>query len=149
MVISPFVSVALLSSPPPILVVTQNRGHYGSTVLVDMLHSEPLLPPCDAPIGQVEGAADSLSCASAHHTATAALTESLNNGADSPLSLWVFKLSKRLHIGKINSIRGTRGDLFFFFAFLSMPLGAASRGALRRPLSILLVQLCSYECSEI
>ena len=65
---------------------------------------------------QVEGAADSLSSASAHHAATAALTESGNMGnigADSPLSMWVFKLSKRLHIGKINSIRGTRGDFFF------------------------------------
>lgn len=58
----------------------------------------------------MEDAADSLSSASAQHTATAALSESLIKGADSPLSLWVFKLSKRLHIGKINSIRGTRGE---------------------------------------
>ncbi|CAM9358421.1 unnamed protein product, partial [Laminaria digitata] len=66
---------------------------------------QPLLQPL---LEEVEGAADSLSSASARHTASAALTESVHNGADSPLSLWVFKLSKRLHIGKINSIRGTR-----------------------------------------
>lgn len=58
---------------------------------------------------QVEGAADSLSSASADHMAGAAMSESLIKAADSPLSLWVFKLSKRVHIGKINSIRGTRG----------------------------------------
>lgn len=59
---------------------------------------------------QVEDATDSLSSAHAQHTATAALSESLIKGADSALSLWVFKLSKRLHINKINNIRGTRGE---------------------------------------
>lgn len=53
-----------------------------------------------------------MSIASARHTATTALSESLSHGADSPLSLWVYKLSKRLHIGKINNIRGTRGKWF-------------------------------------
>lgn len=57
------------------------------------------------------------------------MSESALKGADSPLSLWVFKLSKRLHFGKINGIRGTRG-LFMsrlsasllLLASLSLPL---------------------------
>ncbi|CAM9594764.1 unnamed protein product, partial [Hapterophycus canaliculatus] len=65
----------------------------------------PLLQPL---LDEVEGAADSLSNASANHVASVAMSESALKGADSPLSLWVFKLSKRLHFGKINGIRGTR-----------------------------------------
>lgn len=59
--------------------------------------------------GQVEDAADALAGAQ-----NAAISESLIKAADSPLSLFVYKLSKRLHIGKINSIRGTRGELVPF-----------------------------------
>lgn len=60
----------------------------------------------------MEGAADSLSLSSAradHLAKSNAMSESVIKAADSPLSVWVFKLSKRLHIGKINGIRGTRG----------------------------------------
>eukprot|EP00903_Cladosiphon_okamuranus_P014373 g13344.t1 len=66
---------------------------------------QPLLQPL---LDEVEGAADSLSSARADHVAGLAMSESYVKAADSPLSLWVLKLSKRLHIGKINSIRGTR-----------------------------------------
>lgn len=60
-------------------------------------------------VSQVEGAVDSFAILSAEQTASRELSESLSKGVDSPLSLWVFKLSKRLHIGRINRIRGTRG----------------------------------------
>lgn len=62
-----------------------------------------------ARVRQVEGAADSLASSSAHQNASRQLSESLIKGADSPLSLWVFKVSRWLHIGKINRVRGTRG----------------------------------------
>ncbi|CAB1100386.1 unnamed protein product [Ectocarpus sp. CCAP 1310/34] len=67
---------------------------------------QPLLQPL---LDEVEGAADSLSSASADHTAgVAAKSDNMIKATDSPLSMWVFKLSQRLHIGKINGIRGTR-----------------------------------------
>ncbi|CAM9669436.1 unnamed protein product [Ectocarpus sp. 12 AP-2014] len=67
---------------------------------------QPLLQPL---LDEVEGAADSLSSASADHIAgVAARSDNMIKATDSPLSMWVFKLSRRLHIGKINGIRGTR-----------------------------------------
>lgn len=61
---------------------------------------------------QLEDAADSLSQTSIaqQKAATEALSRSVLTGADSPLSLFVYRLSKRLHIPRINRIRGTRGD---------------------------------------